>query len=136
MILMNNRKAGAWFQAVTIILILFGLLYVFFGLRIFSDNAAIIPHDVLLPWESALYGAIMLGWGVTLLLIGKVAFHRDDHDLKRALLIGLAVWLAVEAAASAWFGVWFNVGVDVAVLLLFGIPLLSGTWKARSKAQQ
>jgi hypothetical protein len=125
MIAMNNRKSGAWFQAVTIILILFGLLFVFFGLRIFSDNIAIIPHDVLLPWESALYGAIMLGWGVTLLLVGKAAFRREDRELKRALIGGLAVWLAVEAAASAWFGVWFNVGVDVAVLFLFGVPLLS-----------
>jgi hypothetical protein len=123
--IMNSRKSAVWFRAVTIILILFGLLYVFFGLRMFSDNVALIPRDVLLPWESALYGAIMLGWGVTLLLVGRAAFRRDDRELKRALLVGLAVWLAVEAAASAWFGVWFNVGVDAVVLVLFGIPLLS-----------
>jgi hypothetical protein len=118
---MNGR---AWFQAVTIVLIGFGLLYIFAGLRIFSDNVALIPHEVLLPWESALYGAIMVGWGMTLLLVGRVAFRRDDAELKRALLAGLAVWLALEAAASAWFGVWFNVGVDFAVLALFSVPLL------------
>jgi len=66
----------------------------------------------------------MLGWGVTLLAVGQIAFKRDDAELKRALLLGLAVWLAVEAAASAWFGVWFNVGVDAAVLALFSLPLL------------
>ena len=93
--------------------------------RIFSDSVALIPHDVLLPWESALYGAVMLGWGVTLLLVGRVTFRRNDPELKRALVLGLAAWLAVEAAASAWFGVWFNVGVDLVVLFLFGIPLLS-----------
>jgi hypothetical protein len=127
---MNNTQSASWFRAVSIILMLFGLLYVFFGLRIFSDRVAIIPRDVLLPWESALYGAIMLGWGVTLLLVGKVAFSRDDRGLNRALLVGLAVWLAAEAAASAWFGVWFNVGVDVAVLFLFGVPLLSTAKRA------
>ena len=130
--IMNSRKSAVSFRAVTIILILFGLLYFFFGLRIFSDNVALIPRDVLLSWESALYGAIMLGWGVTLLLVGRVAFRRDDRELKRALLVGLAVWLAVEAAASAWFGVWFNVGVDVVVLVLFGIPLLSKGMRANS----
>jgi len=77
-----------------------------------------------LDWESALYGAIMLGWGVTLLLLGRIAFARDDKDLKRILLIGLAVWLIFEGIASAWLGVWFNVGVDVAVLTLFAIPLV------------
>lgn len=114
----------AWFQAISIILIGFGLLYIFAGLRIFSDNVALIPHEVLLPWESALYGAVMAGWGMTLLVVGRLAFHRDDAELKRALLAGLAVWLVLEAAASAWFGVWFNVGVDFVVLALFSAPLL------------
>ncbi|HEY6452212.1 MAG TPA: hypothetical protein VIX87_06405 [Steroidobacteraceae bacterium] len=128
--IMNGRYSALWFRAVSTILILFGLLFIFFGLRIFSDNVALIPREVLLPWESALYGAIMLGWGVTLLLVGRAAFQRDDRELKRALLVGLAVWLAVEAAASAWLGVWFNVGVDIVVLVLFGIPLLSKGMRA------
>lgn len=121
---MNDRVSATWFRVVTIILILFGLLYIFFGLRIFSDKAALIPHDVLLPWESALYGAIMVGWGVTLLSVGRLAFRPQDRELKRALLGGLVVWLALEAAASAYFGVRFNVGVDIAVLVLFAAPLL------------
>jgi hypothetical protein len=69
--------------------------------------------------------AIMMGWGVTFLLVGRVAFRQESQELKRALLTGLAVWPAVEAAGSAWFGVWFNVGVDAGVLLLFAIPLLA-----------
>jgi hypothetical protein len=122
---MNQQQVALWFRTITTILIVFGLLYVFFGLRIFSDNVKLIPHDVLLPWESSLYGAIMLGWGVTLLLVGRVALQRRDRELKRALFAGLIVWLAVEAAASVWFGVWFNVGVDLVVLFLFSVPLLS-----------
>lgn len=121
---MNDRVFTAWFRAASIVLILFGLAYVFFGLRIFSDIVMLIPHDVLLPWESSLYGAIMVGWGLTLLLIGRIAFRRQDPELKRALLAGLAAWLTIEAAASAWFGVWFNVGVDITVLGLFSVPLL------------
>ena len=122
---MSKRQLALWFRVVTIILIGFGLLYFFFGLKIFSNNAPLIPHNVLLDWESALYGAIMLGWGVTLFLLGRIAFKRDDKELKRVLFIGLAVWLAFEAAASAWLGVWFNVGVDVAVTGLFAVPLLA-----------
>jgi hypothetical protein len=121
---MHSRGYAAWFGVVTAILILFGLLFVVWGLSIFS-NIGLISREVLLPWESALYGSIMVGWGVTLLFAGRIAFQRDDAELKRALLVGLAAWLAVEAAASAWFGAWFNVGVDVAVLLLFSVPLLS-----------
>ena len=121
---MNNQQRAIWFRVVSVILILFGLLYVFFGLKVFSENASLIPPNVLLPWESALYGAIMLGWGATLLMVGRIAFKRDDSELKRILLVGLAVWLIVEAAASAWFGVWFNIGVDAVVLALFAVPLI------------
>lgn len=121
---MTKQQLALWFKVVSIILIGFGLLYFFFGLKIFSNDVALIPHRVLLDWESALYGAIMLGWGVTLFLLGRIAFGRDDKELKRMVFIGLAVWLAFEAAASAWLGVWFNVGVDFGVAALFAFPLL------------
>lgn len=121
---MNRRIFVRWFRVVTVILIVFGLFFIFFGLKMFSAVVPIIPREVLLPWESGLYGAIMVGWGVTLLLAGRLAFRRKDRELKGALLAGLAVWLAIEAAVSAWLGVWFNVGVDAAVFVLFAIPLL------------
>lgn len=115
---MNKQQVALWFRVVSVILVLFGLLYIFFGLKVLP------VHHNLLQWESALYGAIMTGWGVTLLLIGRIAFKRDDAELKRALLIGLVIWLVIEASASVWYGVWFNVGVDAAVMGLFGVPLL------------
>lgn len=120
---MNGRASAMWFQIVTAILILFGLFYSFFGIRVFSDTVRLIPHDVLLPWASRLYGTIMVGWGVALFFVGRFAFRRKDRKLKRTLLGGLAVWLALEAATSAWLGVWFNVGVDIVVFTLFAVPL-------------
>ena len=117
---MNKHQFALWFRIVSVILVLFGITYVFFGLKILP-----VPHTVLLGWESALYGAIMTGWGVTLVLVGRIAFRRSDTELKQALLVGLGVWLAIEAAASVWFGVWFNVGVDVGVLALFVVPLIT-----------
>ncbi|MBA2681582.1 MAG: hypothetical protein H0U76_24695 [Ktedonobacteraceae bacterium] len=116
---MRKQPFALWFWIVSVILILFGILYVFVGLKVLP-----VQRTVLLDWESALYGALMMGWGTTLLLIGRLAFQRDEKELKRALLIGLVIWLAGEAAASIWFGVWFNVGVDAGVFALFTVPLL------------
>lgn len=121
---MTKQQKALWFKVVSLILCGFGLLYFFVGLKIFSYVVPLIPQEVLLDWVSALYGAIMLGWGVTLVLLGRIAFARDDAELKRVLFIGLAVWLVFEAIASAWLGVWFNVGVDAAVAMLFAVPLL------------
>lgn len=73
----------------------------------------------------------MMGWGTTLLCVGRLAFRRNDLGLMKALLYGLTVWLVAEAALSVYFRVWFNVGVDIAVLALFSVPLLKGMKQTR-----
>jgi hypothetical protein len=123
---MTPQRTILWFSTVSLILVLFGILYAFGGLGILP-----VPRDRLLQWESALYGAIMMGWGTTLFLIGRLAFQRRDPALMKALLYGLAVWLAVEALFSTYLGVWFNVGVDVVVLALFSVPLFWGIGKGK-----
>ena len=101
-----------------------------------SVGLNILPVDppTLLPWQSTIYGAIVMGWGTTLLLIGRFAFRRNDLELMKTLICGLTVWLIVEAAFSIYFKVWFNVGVDIAVLALY--TLRKGQYQARNGATE
>jgi hypothetical protein len=121
---MKPKRIVVWFSTLSIILILFGILYAFWGLGILP-----VDGDVLLQRESALYGAIMMGWGTTLFFVGRLAFQRNDPDLMKALLYGLTIWLVVEAIFSAYLGVWFNVAVDIGVLVLFSVPLITSIRK-------
>jgi hypothetical protein len=116
---MNQKQLLTWFSSISAILVIVGAVFAFFGLKILP-----VDRETLVPWQSAIYGAIMMGWGTTLLCIGRVAFRRKDSELMKALVLGLIVWLTVEAAFSIYFKVWFNVGVDIAVFALFSIPLL------------
>jgi hypothetical protein len=116
---MNQNRLRIWFSVVSFILILFGLLYCFAGLKILPVN-----KDVLLDWESAIYGAIMIGWGTTLFLLGRLAFRRQDKELLKILLYGIFLWLILEAISSFYFGLYFNVGVDIAVAILFAFPII------------
>ena len=118
---MTSQRLLLWFSVVSTILVLAGIVFAFFGLAILP-----VERATFLPWQSAIYGTIMMGWGVTLLLVGRLAFRRRDADLMKALLYGITVWLVAEAAFSLYFRVWFNVGVDIAVLALLGIPLING----------
>src|SRR5579863_1818265 len=124
---MSATKRVWWFSVVSVILVLWGVIFTLFGL----DVLPVINRAVLLRWESALYGAIMIGWGTTLFLVGRVALRRGDRELTTSLGIGIVVWLVIEAAFSARFGVWFNVGVDAVVLALFAAPLLATLRSAR-----
>jgi len=117
--MMNLKQLLIWFSTVSTILVIVGVVFAFFGLKILP-----VERTTLLPWQSAIYGAIMMGWGTTLWRVGRIAFRRNDSELLKALILGLAVWLVVEAAFSIYFAVWFNVGVDIAVLALFSVPLL------------
>ena len=73
----------------------------------------------------------MTGWGTTLLLVGRTPLRRNDVDLTRSLLLGIAVWLLIEAAFSVRYRVWFNVAVDFGVLLLFVVPWTASIQVAR-----
>jgi hypothetical protein len=108
-----------------------GIVFAFFGLTILP-----VDRETLLPWQSAIYGTIMMGWGVTLLFVGRLAFRRNDGDLMKALLYGIIIWLVAEAAFSVYFRVWFNVGVDIAVLALFSIPLIKGINQHRASGKE
>jgi len=110
-------------SVMAIILIGWGIVFAFWGFGVFVD-IGILPANNLLAWESGLYGAIMMGWGLTLFLLGRVAFQRDDKELLRIMLLGITLWLIVEAFFSFTLGVWFNVGVDIAVFTLFALVLL------------
>ncbi len=117
---MRTKQMSIWFSTISIILVLWGIMFAFFGL----DILPVMNKDILLPWESALYGAIMMGWGVTLFMVGRIAFSRNDKELMKAMLYGIFLWLIVEGLFSAYLGVWFNVGVDIAVLVLFSFPII------------
>jgi hypothetical protein len=123
---MNISKLRIWFSTVSIILILFGILYCFAGLKLFV-RIGILPadKDILIDWESTLYGAIMIGWGTTLFLMGRLAFLRQDKELMKILLYGIILWLTVEAIFSFYLGVYFNVGVDIAVAVICAFPIIN-----------
>jgi len=86
-------------SAMSIILILWGIYFAFWGFGNFVD-IGILPAANLLAWESGLYGAIMMGWGLTLFFVGRIAFERDDQQLLRVLHWGIILWLLVEAYFS------------------------------------
>ncbi|HEY8782500.1 MAG TPA: hypothetical protein VIM16_12830 [Mucilaginibacter sp.] len=117
--MMDKNVLRIWFSTVSLILVLFGILYCFAGLKILPVN-----KGVLLDWESALYGAIMIGWGTTLFLLGRLAFSRQDKEILKILLYGIILWLIIEAIFSFYLRVYFNVGVDIAVALLFAFPIV------------
>ena len=112
-----------WFSCTSIILCCIGIVFTIFGFAFFPP--VILPRSALLPWVSGIYGSIMIGWGITLLIIGRYAYQNKNATLMKNILFGILVWLVIEAIVSFLVGVYFNIGVDLVVFLLFGLPLFS-----------
>ena len=108
-----------WFSLISIILVVVGSIFTVFGLNILP----VINKNVLLAWESSIYGAVLIGWGISLFFIGRYALIKNDNELKKYILYGLSFWLLVEAIFSFYYAVYFNIGVDIVVYILFFIPL-------------
>jgi len=129
--MLRLRMFRDWFSIVSCILVFVGIIFSIFGFSIFP--AKILSRDVLLSWESVIYGSVLIGWGVTLFFLGRLAFRRNDIELMKIMLLGIAVWLIIEAIFSSILGVFFNVGVDFVVLGLLGFPLIKTIQESKKK---
>ena len=121
---MKSPSTLRLFNIMTAILIVLGLGFAIFGFGRFVE-LGVLPAERLTEWVSAIYGSLMTGLGLTLLLVGRIALRNQDRELLRALFVGITVWLALEGIFSAYLGVWFNIGVVSVVWLLFGVATRS-----------
>lgn len=116
---MSQKIAFRVISAAGIIGILFGIVYSFWGLGILP-----VERAVLVPWGNGVYGSTFIGLSVIIFLIGRHAIQTKDETLKQALFYGLLVWLIIEFLFSIYYRVFFNAAVDVALAILFGLPLM------------
>jgi len=127
---MSSKLLMTWFSVVSALLVLAGVFFAFFGLGVLR-----VSKDVLPQFEGAIYGALMIAWGATLLLAGRLALRRRDGELLKILLMGLAAWLIVDTLFSLYFGVFLNVVVNAAMLALFSFPLIQAI-RARRQGRE
>ncbi len=119
---MNTKTLKLWLSVFSIIGMLWGVVFAFFGLGVLPP----FNTDVLIPWGNGLYGAVFIGFFVTVFFVGRHAFERRDADLMRMLLYGIFTWLAIEALFSIYYRVFLNVGVDLLLAGILGFPLIRG----------
>jgi hypothetical protein len=110
------------FSLLSLILVAWGIYFAIWGFGFFAE-VGILPAESLVSWESAIYGSMMIGWGVTLFILGRLAIQKKDAEILKAILLGLSIWLVLEAIFSYMLKVWFNIGVALAVLALFALVL-------------
>lgn len=131
---MNQKNSIAWFSVAGVIGVLFGIFYALFGLDGLPAYHMLVPRNVFSEWSNGLYGSVFIGFSILLFFVGRHAFQNNNKILMKALLYGISSWLIVEAAFSLYYGVFFNVGVDVALMVFLGFPLVRGITSHNAKS--
>jgi len=68
-------------------------------------------------------GAVMVGWGVGLLLIVLGPFSRGEWEGWRMVAFSMGAWFVADTALSAVSGFWGNVALNLGFAFLFAVPL-------------
>ena len=123
---MKSQSLILWISLIGIVGILFGVFYAFFGLNSLPVYQVFVPEAVYTQWSNGLYGSVFIGFSILLLIIGRYAFQHNNKALMKMLLYGIASWLIVEALFSLYYGIYINIGVDIALILFLGLPLVIG----------
>jgi hypothetical protein len=115
---MSSNILRSWILAVSGVVILAGLGFVFIDPSIYPVDSSVVPKLI-----QGVLGATMMGWGATILLVARYAFTNEKSELLRLLLYGFLVWAPADMVISVYYQAWFNVALNLVILVLAGIPL-------------
>jgi hypothetical protein len=80
-------------------------------------NYITLVHGVL--------GAVMFGWGVSLLMVLLGPFRRRSREGWSILSVSVAAWFFPDTLFSFWTGFWQNAMLNLVFAILFAIPLVA-----------
>ena len=78
-----------------------------------------------IKWTFALFGAVMAGWGLTLVLLIRTSYRRGEPWAWRAVAMPVGVWYLLDTGASVYHGMMINVALNTVVLVAMAVPLVA-----------
>lgn len=81
---------------------------------------------------TAVLGAVMAGWGATLLGLLVFFFRPGHREAWWVITLSVIAWFVPDTAYSIWSGFWQNAVFNVLAFFLFAVPL-AGTYTAMRK---
>lgn len=104
-----------------------GLAQQGFGLLVYGDAGRIPAFGpaatAYIALVHAVLGSVMVGWGLTLLLIVLRFFHPGSHGIWSILVVAILAWFVPDTAFSLHSGFWPNAVLNAVFLVLFAVPL-------------
>ena len=135
---MNAEKFWlGWLKITMCLVVLAGILLALFSDYLFSDFidtkinkiffSGISPEfnvEQLKKWMFGVSGAVMVGWGLSMLYVVNYPFRQKEQWAWRCIFYPVLAWYLIDSSISAYFGVGFNVLINSILFLQIVAPLL------------
>ena len=92
---------------------------IFFSGQILNEST-----DYLKQWLIAISGAVMTGWGSSMLYVLNHSFRRKEIWAWRCIFYPVILWYMIDTSVSFYFGASFNIIINSILLLQIIAPLL------------
>ncbi|MGD2035431.1 MAG: hypothetical protein PVF73_10270 [Bacteroidales bacterium] len=126
-----------WLKITMIIIIAAGVFFVILGNTDYAKilNSQInrifysgnIPEESVLlmrGWLIGIMGAVMAGWGSSMLYIVYHPFRRREKWAWRSIFYPVLIWFLLDSTVSACYDATFNVVINTVLFLQVLAPLL------------
>ena len=90
----------------------------------FSGVPPLFQVDMLKKWMLGVSGAVMIGWGLSMLYVVNNPFKRREQWAWRSIFYPVLAWYLIDSSISTYFGVGFNVMINSILFLQIVAPLL------------
>ncbi|MBA7590657.1 hypothetical protein ES708_32785 [subsurface metagenome] len=126
-----------WLKITIIIIIIAGILLIILGNTAYAEilnkqinrvfySGRIPEQSVLLMkgWLLGVSGAVMAGWGSSMLYIVYHPFKKREKWAWRSIFYPLLLWYLLDSIVSLYYGAVFNVTINTILFLQIIAPLL------------
>jgi hypothetical protein len=129
---MTRERWRLWLLAAAAFVVLAGLglvLLALFGSMRWLMEVLYLPGEPdvaaarTLSFAIGVSGAVMIGWGVSMLLVFAAASSAEQPRIARAFLAGVIVWFVLDCTVSLALGAVLNAAANVIFLATLLPPL-------------
>ncbi|MBN1598363.1 MAG: hypothetical protein JW894_08715 [Bacteroidales bacterium] len=90
----------------------------------FIDVPPNVPVFMMQSWLIGVMGAIMAGWGCTMLYLIVYPFRKKESWSWRCMFYSVVFWFILDSGISGYHGAVFNVVINCILFLQIMAPLL------------
>lgn len=89
------------------------------------SSTGLESNSPYIQFAHGIIGAVLAGWMIGIIILARTPFIAGERYAWNTITFSLAGWFLIDTGFSLFHAIWGNLFLNLAIALLFGIPLLA-----------